>query len=514
MLGLLGLMLVAAGIRAVAWSRTAVLFNDGPIFLALAEALADGRLSDVLAHPYHPLYPAAIALAAVGPIQLETAAIGVSIAGGLLSVGAIFWFVRSAFDRDAAWLAAWLVALHPWAVDFSADVMSDGLYSGFFLVGFAAMASAVARPTIGSVALCAVAGGLAYLVRPEGVGLPILAAMLLAARALVEPGMRVPVARGLVVLAAVSLLLVGPFVAGVARETGELVLTQKKSITNLAAGVGTPARLAPSVRRDGLRKPLPLPEFAIRVDGPGQRKPKRSPLGVLETVGRVGSTSLAAFRYELALFALLGLWSLRGRMSLWREGTVGLSIVAYSVVLMLLVWGAGYVSRRHALAAWLPAVAFAAVGWRWLCGALASWAAVRGWTRLARLDQPRVVCLMLLIVLAVVWVPRDLRERRADRAPVRAAARWLADHHSNSGAVAAQKLRTAYYAEADYVPLPSGLDGKLETHIRRQRARWVVIDEVKLVDHCGLEEGVGRWLRRVHVASVANRSAWVLEVVQ
>ena len=129
-LGLSLILAVGLAARLIAWSRTVVMFNDGPIFLAMAEAIGEGRWTEVLAHPYHPLYPALIALTAVLPVDLETAAVMVSILGGLLGVAAMFWFVRDAFGSEAAWLAAWVVALHPWAVDFSADVMSDGLYLG------------------------------------------------------------------------------------------------------------------------------------------------------------------------------------------------------------------------------------------------------------------------------------------------------------------------------------------------------------------------------------------------
>jgi hypothetical protein len=91
------ILFVALAVRAFAWSRTAVMFNDGPIFLAMAEAIGAGRWAEVLAHPYHPLYPALIALVGLFPIHLETAAVTVSILGGLLSVVAIFLFVRDAF---------------------------------------------------------------------------------------------------------------------------------------------------------------------------------------------------------------------------------------------------------------------------------------------------------------------------------------------------------------------------------------------------------------------------------
>ncbi|MED5261966.1 MAG: hypothetical protein VX574_06180 [Myxococcota bacterium] len=50
------LMLFAAGVRVVAWFQKAVLFDDGPLFLAMADAIRDGDWAAVLGHDYHPLY--------------------------------------------------------------------------------------------------------------------------------------------------------------------------------------------------------------------------------------------------------------------------------------------------------------------------------------------------------------------------------------------------------------------------------------------------------------------------
>ncbi|HKK51634.1 MAG TPA: hypothetical protein VKA74_08605, partial [Myxococcota bacterium] len=47
-LGLLLLVGAAAAVRAVAWSRTVAIFNDGPVFLSMAEAMLDGRWEAVL----------------------------------------------------------------------------------------------------------------------------------------------------------------------------------------------------------------------------------------------------------------------------------------------------------------------------------------------------------------------------------------------------------------------------------------------------------------------------------
>lgn len=517
---LAALLAVAATVRALAWSRTAVLFNDGPVFLALAEAWGEGRFAEVIAHPYHPLYPVLISLGSAVVGDAETAAIAVAVGGGLLGVVAIFAFAWRAFGREVAWASAWLVTLHPWAVDFSSDVMSDSLYAGFYLTGFAALCSTLVRPSIGAAAICGVSAALAYLVRPEGIGLLLLALALFAWALWKDTRQRRPRLLAALAVLVVSIALGGPFWAAQQADADGYALTQKKSLRQLIAGGPSAEEIAQERQgrrreraraRNAGRLELPLPESAIRSDGRPEKRPPRSVVGAIEAVTRVARTSAAAFRYEVLAFAVFGLVLSRSNWRRDREGAVLGSIILYSAVLILLVWGAGYVGRRHALAAWLPAIPFAAVGWFGFFRALQA----RFFRKPSQANAnaaSRIATLALVVLLALVWGPRDLRPRRADRAPTRSAAEWLAETWPESGAVAAQKLRTAYYAKAPFVPLPSGHDGLLKQSLTQRRARWVVMDEAKLDDHLGLHEGVGDWLELRHVVSSDGQRVLVLEV--
>jgi hypothetical protein len=517
-LGLMALLMVAAGVRWIAWSRTVVLFNDGPVFLGMAQAIEAGRWAEVLAHPFHPLYPALVALVAQGPIDYESAAVAVSIFGGLLSVLGIFLFVRQAFDRELAWLAAWTVALHPWAVDFSSDVMSDGLYAGLFLLGFAAMSSLVERTRMGAAIACGVATGLAYLVRPEGVGLLIACGMLLLIKARARSGERRRIVLAMAGMTLAAILVMGPFLGSLLQQTGELRLTQKKSITALAAGAA-PVERETASESSSIAKAeaagatvIPMPRSSERIDGGGATRPARNVFGFLEALSRAARTSLAALRYEIAFFALIGCWALRSEWRFSREATVALPALLYSGVLVLLVWGAGYVARRHALAALLPICAYAALGWRTLYRAAVDHFFAQDVRRAAQLRRPTSVCLVLILVLCAVWGARDLRVRRPEREPLRLAAEWLGEHASMDAPVAAQKLRVAYYSGAVYVPLPSGNDGHIEDILRAEGVGWVVIEESDLDDHRGLAAGLGRWLVPIHSVERAGHRALVLEM--
>ncbi len=533
---LLGLLAIAGALRALAWSRTVVLFNDGPIFLEMARAIEAGRWDAVLGHPFHPLYPAAIAAFAGGPIDLETAAIIVSVCGGILAVAGIFFFVRRLFGRVLAWPAAWIVALHPWAVDFSSDVMSDGLYTGLYLAGLAGVAYFVDRPRATLGLFVGVAIGLAYLARPEGLGLVFVLGGLLALKLYVERGEARPLLVGSLLAVLAATLVATPYLAARAERTGEWRLSPKKSLSGLIAGradvVVTPptptptptpttaptpdSRAADAAGATVRPRAIPLPRSASRVDTVVDSRPERSVLGLLEAIYRVVSTSLAALRYEVAACVVLGLWAIRRDRVPVREAAVLLPAFLYTGLLVLLVWGAGYLARRHALAALLPLCVYAAIGWfhglRRLASARSGNASAPSGREALR-DPPRWIAIALVVVLCLVWGARDLRVRRADRLAVRSAAQWLATHAEGRSPVAAQKLRVAYYAEAPFVPLPSGRDGRLEVHLRRLGTRWIVIDRDGLEDHRGLSAGVGDWLRLVHREQAGEREAWILEVM-
>ncbi len=514
-LGLLAILVVAAAVRAVAWSNTVVLFNDGPVFLGMARAIEAGRWAEVLAHPFHPLYPALIALVARVPMDFEDAAIVVSIAGGLMSVLGIFLFVRRAFDRDLAWLAAWIVALHPWAVDFSSDVMSDGLYAGLYLLGFAALAATIEKPRLSRALGCGLAAGLAYLVRPEGVGLLVACALLLLVRASVNKADR---KRTLVAMAGLFLvagLVMAPLVGSITEQSGQWSLTRKKSLGALITGkaeIQLEAHRGAAAIGLGQAQPIALPRSSERAGGGGAFRPTRTVAGLADASLQVARTSLAALRYEVALFAVAGVWLIRSRRRSMREATVALPVFLYSGLLVLLFWGAGYVARRHALAPLLPICAYAAIGWRALCVEFIDRFAGGNVERAGRLKSPTAICLLLVVVLVGIWGARDLRVRRLEREPVRLAAEWLRDHGVGDVSVAAQKLRVAYYSGADYVPLPSGNDGEIEKFLRRCGAGWVVIDEARLQDHRGLAAGLGDWLLPIHSVERAGLNALVLEL--
>ncbi|MGY8804544.1 MAG: glycosyltransferase family 39 protein, partial [bacterium] len=81
------------------------------------------------------LYSALIALVSFVTGNVEVSALAISILGGTVAVVATYIFLRDAFDERVAAFGSLLFAISPYAVRFTADVQSEGLYLAFFVSG-------------------------------------------------------------------------------------------------------------------------------------------------------------------------------------------------------------------------------------------------------------------------------------------------------------------------------------------------------------------------------------------
>ncbi len=508
-----GLLLLALAVRSLAWRQTAVLFNDGPLYLGLARLFAAGEHAAALSHDYHPLYPALVAgvhalgaLASAAP-SWESAAVGVSVAGGVLAVLACYALVRATFGPPEAALVGLLLAVHPRLVEFTSDVQSEGVYLAAFAsalwLGWRALDAGRPRDAFA----VGVASGLAYLARPEGLGVALVVGGIGGLRALRgrrPPGPSLRWGAGLLLgLALVAL----PYATLLRVERGSWTLTQKKSI-------GEMVRLSDAVDATAADPTAALPGWpdpearAHRPRAPRADPARGSPgAAASELLG----TAVSAAGFELLCPLLLGLWVARGRpgpRARYFLALVGL----YTAVLLVLTLSAGYVSRRHALPVLLVASGYIGVGLRWMLDRAREPGVWR-----PRPDALRARLGWLLVVAAlavglVVRPVRELREQRADQLATRRAAEWLREARSEPGPVAARRRRDAYYAGAPHAPVADLAPASLVAALRAMGAPYLVVDRAELppggVEALTATPGV----RLLHRASARGREGLVFAV--
>lgn len=536
---LAGLVGAAAWLRWVAWQRTAVLFDDGPRFLAIARALDAGWGSAALRDSFHPLYPALAAglHRALGAPDTaaawEDAAATVSVAAGAAAVGFLFLFLRDAFGRGPAWAGAILLAVHARAVEYSSDVQSEGLYLACFAAGLWAGWRAWRTGGPAWAAGAGLASGLAYLARPEGLGLAVVVGGLGLGSIVRQRWGLGAGAAWLGALGAAALLCVAPYVWALHEVTGAWTLTNKKSVAALvsAEAVATPgapvappaAAPRPAAGRPAAAAPAPAPPpwlDALGLQAPPAVAPAEMAAEYLEQDGlrvalaesratRVWEAlrmlvrhARGALRHGVLALVLVGLWASRGRPG--PRAVYALAVLAlYLAALYALTLSAGYVSRRHGLPPLLPLFGYAGAG------ALAAGAWAAG---VARAPARRALAgALVLAAFAVADLAGQRAPKRADQLAERRAAEWLREHAPAPGRVAASRQRLGYYAELPFVPLAGVADHALGRYLSRVDARYVLVDEPEQL--AALRRAEGEAMRVLHEVEAAGGRAWVVERV-
>jgi 4-amino-4-deoxy-L-arabinose transferase-like glycosyltransferase len=538
----LGIVLaVALLFRLLRFERVAVLFNDGPVFLALAERFRAGDVAGALAHPFHPLYPAAIAAAhaLLGPlgVSLERSAAIVSALAGTAAVLALWTFARSAFGPRAALVAAALLAVHAGAVETSGDVQSEALYLALFLAALAALWHALDRGRLGAALAAGAFSGLAYLTRPEGLGVAALGAGL-AGFGLVTgrwPGRRrVAVAAAAAVAAA---LVAAPYVGWLSAEEGTLALTRKKSVSWVVGvpgaqgepgglATGQPGLEAPRVRQTAEALAAEIARrsaadaagvtnratTAPRANDPvfdSLVAPPWTARGAGSALADLLGTARRAFRLEMLLLVAAGVLAARAAGG-WRPGPRGGFVAAvvglYGSLLFGLAMNVGYVSSRHLLPPLAPLLGYAGLG-----VVAAGERAARGLAPERAAVRRRAVVATLVGAVALLCVGKSLwRMDQRGEVAERIAAEWLRTSQGSGRVVAARKRRVAYYAGAPFVQLrPKRPEGFLR-YFADHDVRFVVVNEHDLPEYVGLAPLIGPVLEEVRRVEAEGETALVL----
>jgi len=497
----LALCALAVALRSIVAARTEVMFNDGPEFLAMAESMARGDFATALRDDYHPLYPllSLISYWITGsgpPERLASCAVAVSVLSGGLAVACLYAFLRDAFGRRTAWIGALALAVHPYAIRFASDVQSDGLYLALFLAAATLLWYGLSRRSAALAAWAGAFSGLAYLTRPEGIGVAMIGAgsgLLLAVRAGARGGRGLPWLLPGAAVVAGAVLTMAPYLVALRADTGEWTLSKKKSVAELATG---------EMDEDAPRAALaPHPGAALPADAtpiPSVHAPVSTPAGVARSLVAsaydLSKTFFGALRPEVTVFLVLGLWLRRGR-----PGPAGWFVLTfaflYGGLLLGLAFHSGYVSKRHVLPPATLAFGWVALGVP-AFGALVLQGLGRLRPALAG-PRPRAATVLGAGLLVALGAGKELRPHRADGLAERRAAEWLRVQ-PGAGGVAVEKRRDAWYARRSFVSLRAAPDAGIADYLRATGARWLIADDDTLEERPALGEALAKELVVIH----------------
>jgi 4-amino-4-deoxy-L-arabinose transferase-like glycosyltransferase len=491
-----GLFGLAFAVRAVAYARTDVIFNDGPRFIGMARQMAAGEWSEALAHDYHPFYALLSSWAHVLVPDWELAGGLVSIVGGSLAVVALHALLRVAFDARVARIGALLLALHPYAIRFSADVQSDSVHLALFLFATALLYQALRDASPALAFASGALSGLAYLTRPEGASV-VVVGLAMTTAAWLRGGWRAgPALRfGAALVAGLGLLAL-PYLLVLRSLAGGWRFSQKKSVLELigmdAMVTGDDPGLPLWITVAG----LVLLSGALGVagrrialarsnEGASVRIGAAALAGVVllsAAVVVIGAPAQAAefaavwvstMRPEQLVLVALGIGTLARAGPKGRALFIASFQSLYAVLLFGLLLHYGYLSRRHALPPITLLMGYGALGVVWCASELGS--------RLGReptdaqAPSSRWIAVVVLL-LAAIALPKAWTDHRSEQLAGRRAAEWLREYEGAPGRLASRASKLGYYAEREWRPLRDRGERRPAEALRAEGVRWLIVE--------------------------------------
>ena len=232
------LLIISLSVRIYLSVFTYVIKNDSVAFMQNAKYFASGDFARGLGHDYHPLYSLIMAVLYKVVPNMELSGTIISVLFGTLTVIVFYLIGKRVFDRKVSFVSAIVLAFHPYAVRFSADIISDSTYFFFFISALGSGYFAITNRKILLFVLTGICSALAYLTRPEGIGIIIIVAFWCALKDCVKiKGLWKEKLVSILILVVSFLVFSTPYIAFIKKETGLWSLTKKKKLSDLA-GLG------------------------------------------------------------------------------------------------------------------------------------------------------------------------------------------------------------------------------------------------------------------------------------
>jgi hypothetical protein len=453
---LLVLVLVCGALRTWQLTHTEVAARDSIGYIRTAWQFREAPWTNVIngaeQHPGYALallavsYPVRWFVHATDAVTMQLSAQLCSALAGILLVVPTYYLGRALFNRSVGFGAALLFQFLP----TSSRILADGLSEGTFLLCAAAgllfATLALRRDSNVLFGLTGLAGGLAYLTRPEGVLVVLATGMVLLGMQIRRDWRR----SWLEVAACGACLLGGWLLIGAPFMTA-------------AGGRFTVKNTGVQIMEAKFKSAAPMPpdqkERLAPVDGSPEiiTKTLQKENRLVWGARKLGAELLKGFFFVTWIPALMGLWWHRRRLrrvaGMWVLLLVGAGMLAllYRVASYM-----RYISDRHTLLLIYCSCFWAAAGMRTLGLRLADLA--RRWTGAqesvlgAQSVRPRWIndglyCSgLLLACLCAATLYKNLEPLHANRGGFRTAGEWLAEHAAPGDEIVDPYCWSHYYA--------------------------------------------------------------------
>jgi 4-amino-4-deoxy-L-arabinose transferase-like glycosyltransferase len=472
---------IAVRIGWIFWHGPGEVGWDGAEYARIAANLASGHgylgirgTTQFVFPPFYSLTIAALLPFTADPLR---AGVAVSLISGTALIFPAYGIASIVYGTRAGYAAGVIAAFLPFAVQLSTVVLADMLFLTLVTTGLFFLVRTLVSPRYADVALASVAFGLAYLTRPEGLLLELLAV----AAVLVLAFARVVKPRRAVLLVLSALLpftvLAAPYVAFLSAHAGHLRV-EGKSIVNLDIGLRMDRGLTYTVAADAIDDNLHVvgPELAqdYYFEPAGRIAPSLSTIlvfGLKNTVRHVSEVAHVAASRLCGSILLLALAIVGFAAGPWDGRRVRLQalLVAYGLVITVALasvfhfWDRYFVGYVPLLIVW--SANGVAVLTRFMPRA-------GGWARIAPLALTALVLVVFLFSTKTGFTDDDGRS-----VAERQAGNWLAQNGGENARIASISDQAVYYAKGIWFMLPwAPSDDAALRYMRGQRPDFIVLD--------------------------------------
>ncbi len=479
------LLIISISVRIYLGFFTYVIKNDSVAFIQNAKYFADGDFLSGLRHDFHPLYSFLMAVLYKAIPDMELSGTIVSISFGTLTVIVFYLIGKSVFGRKVSFVSSVVLALHPYAVRFSVDIISESTYFFFFISALGLGFFAIVKRKYYLFVLAGICTALAYLARPEGIGIIIIVAGWCILKDLTK--FKIVWKEKLVsvlILATSFLVFSMPYLVYIQKETGHWSLTKKKALSKvvgvdvvLSSGngknlkkekgdghtkkknVSQAAKTIAKLNKQGSDKSTTSSDRKITKQNTHVRIDLKKLKIDVNSILYILDKYLTTFHPFLFVLLIIGVikWT-RVRKVRYFGFYIASIIVFYLLVFYRLNLAYApafhYPSRRHLIPLVIPAIFCVGIG----VYATGSWihekfqfdklkSGLRG-----RLRNVWIAQLLILIIIISVLLPKTLKPQRSDKLGVKKAGQWIRENsHIQSPAILSDSFRNAYYAGGKHV---------------------------------------------------------------
>jgi hypothetical protein len=472
-------------VRGWQLTHTEVASRDSISYVRIAWQLEQGAWRRVMpSAPQHPGYPLAVlALSQTvrhflpddPPRAWQISGQLVSALASLLLIVPMYFMGRELFERRIAFWSCLLFQCLPTSGKIMGDALSDTLFLLFACTALWMACLALRLRSWPLFALTGLAGGLAYLTRPEGALIVAAAGLVLAAMQLRSAWRQswLGVLRQGTALTLAALAVMTPYMLVIGgltvKNTPNLMMNQQRPDADWENRI-RPKLPAKDERHSAAKSGSSLlAVWWIPSDGSLEQPSSRHLWALKAFCLEMGK----GFFYVLWMPALLGLWWRRERFGVVPGVWVGLLVcTSLSALLYRMADKMGYLSDRHFLLLLLCGIYWSVAGTLLLGEKLAAGAA-RLWPNVAerRWMQGRTWSLALLLLLALAPLPRTLDRLHAERAGFRSLGRWLSQHTQAGDYIEDPYCWAYYYAGRVFV------EGCRDLPVHTPNCFYVVLEE-------------------------------------